>query len=139
MAEFIDFLIDEALISITLVVLIVMFIVSIVMDLTKKYIDVDTNKAIDLLDDKHTTILDVRETKERASGYIKNDTHIPMSNVKRKLSTLNTNHPVLVYCRSGNRSAHISSMLTKNGFNQVYNLKGGFNAWVKANLPIVKK
>lgn len=138
MAEFIDFLIEEAFISITLLVLIVLLIANIIADKNKKYTDVGTNEAIDLMDDKDLVILDVREAKERNGGFIKNDTHIPMAHVKSKLNELDKNKKILVYCRSGNRSAHICSTLTRAEFLSVYNLKGGFNAWLKANLPISK-
>jgi rhodanese-related sulfurtransferase len=139
MAEFIDFLIEEAFISITLLVLIILLIANFIMDANKKYADISTTQAIDLMDDKDLIVLDVREAKERVGGFIKNDTHIPMAQVKNKLDTLNKDNKVLVYCRSGNRSSHICGTLVKGGFEKIYNLKGGFVAWQKANLPIAKK
>ncbi|MAW34817.1 MAG: hypothetical protein CMQ81_01830 [Gammaproteobacteria bacterium] len=44
----------------------------------------------------------------------------------------------MVYCKSGARSASISNILTKNDFEEVYSLKGGFDAWISDNLPISK-
>ena len=44
--------------------------------------------------------------------------------------------PVIVVCRSGSRSASGCAMLKKQGFDQVYNLRGGLMAWKNANLPI---
>ncbi len=136
--EILDFLRDDEQIftTITLVILIILLIGNIVVDKLKKYKDIDLNAAVTLMDKKDLIILDVREEKERNAGYIVNDTHIPMGQVKNKLSTLDKNKKVLVYCRKGSRSAHIAGMLTRNKFDQVYNLKGGINAWKKANLPI---
>ena len=78
----------------------------------------------------------MREAKERKKGFIANDLHIPLAQVKNKLDTLDKNKKILVYCRSGARASHIAGLLTRNHFAQVYNLKGGISAWNKANMPI---
>jgi rhodanese-related sulfurtransferase len=129
---------EQIFTTITLVVLIALLIGNIVADKLKKYEEVDANGAISLMDEKDLIVLDVRETKERKAGHIANDVHIPLSKVKNKLDTLDNNKKVLVYCRSGSRSSHIAGLLTRNNFEQVYNLKGGMQGWLKANLPIKK-
>jgi rhodanese-related sulfurtransferase len=136
--EILEFLLNDEQIftTITLVVLIALLIGNIVADKLKKYEEVDANGAISLMDEKDLIVLDVRETKERKAGHIANDVHIPLSKVKNKLDTLDNSKKVLVYCRSGSRSSHIAGLLTRNNFEQVYNLKGGIQGWKKANLPI---
>ena len=136
--EILEFLIndDQIFTTITLVVLIALLIGNIVADKLKKYEDLDVNSAVTLMDEKDLIVLDVREVKERKAGHIANDVHIPLAQVKNKLDTLDNSKKVLVYCRSGSRSAHIAGLLTRNEFGQVYSLKGGINAWQRANLPI---
>ena len=138
--EILEFLLndDQIFMTIMLAILIALLISNIVADKLKKYEDVDANAAITLMDEKDLTILDVREDKERKAGYIANDTHNPLAQVRNKLNTLDNSKKILVYCRSGSRSAHIAGLLTRNNFEQVYNLKGGINAWKRANLPIKK-
>jgi rhodanese-related sulfurtransferase len=138
--EILEFLLndDQIFTTITLVVLIALFIGNIVTDKLKKYEDVDANGAIVLMDEKDLIVLDVREKKERKAGFIANDTHIPLSQVKNQLDSLDNSKKILVYCRSGSRSSHIAGLLTRNNFEQVYNLKGGMQAWKRANLPIKK-
>ena len=139
--EILEFLLndDQIFTTITLAVLIALFIGNIVTDKLKKYEDVDTKGAVALMDGKNLIILDVREAKERKAGYyIDKDTHIPLSQVKNQLDSLDSSKKILVYCRSGSRSSHIAGLLTRNNFEQVYNLKGGMLAWQKANLPIKK-
>jgi rhodanese-related sulfurtransferase len=46
--------------------------------------------------------------------------------------------PVLVYCRSGGRSARASKQLEKLGYKVVYDLDGGITAWKKAGKKVVK-
>ena len=86
-------------------------------------------------------ILDVRESSELAQGVIKNSKHISFSSVESSLDSIKkyNKKPTIVYCKSGIKSATISNMLTKNQFNEVYSMKGGFEGWVSDNLPIVKK
>ncbi len=138
--EILEFLLNDNQIftTITLVVLIALFIGNIVADKLKKYEDIDANSAITLMDEKDLIILDVREKKERKSGFIAEAIHIPLSQVKNKLDTLDNRKKILVYCRSGSRSSHIAGLLTRNNYEQVYNLKGGLQAWKRANLPIKK-
>lgn len=133
-----EFLLDDGQVfaTVTLVVLIMLLIGNIIADKLKKYKNINVNATVMLMDENDLIVLDVREKKERSAGYIENDIHIPMSQVKSKLDALDSNKKVLVYCRSGSRSAHIAGMLTRHKFEQVYNLKGGINAWKKANLPI---
>ena len=88
MTELTNFLQGELLLTGTLFALIVLFIANIYSDKLKKYQVVDTNGAISLMDDDDLIILDVREDKERSSGFIKSAIHIPMAQVKGKLDSL---------------------------------------------------
>ena len=136
--ELIQFLQGELLLTGTLLALIILLIVNIYGDTFKKYAVVDTHAAVSLMDDDELIILDVREEKDRSSGFINNDINIPMSQVKNKMGSLDKSKNILVYCKSGTRSDQISGFLSKNEFQNVSSLKGGFNAWQKAELPIQK-
>ncbi|MGE4594748.1 MAG: rhodanese-like domain-containing protein [Gammaproteobacteria bacterium] len=135
MTEIIDFLLDKWMLSGTLVALVGLFIYG---EKPKKYQIVDTNGAVSLMDDEDLIILDIREDKERVSGFINSATHIPMGEVKGKLDTLDKNKKILTYCKSGVRSKTTAELLCKNQFDHVYSLKGGFDAWQTAGLPIKK-
>ena len=90
------------------------------------------------MDDEKLIILGVREEKERTAGFISSDINIPMGQVKNKMESLDKSKNILVYCKSGTRSDQISGFLSKNEFQNVYSLQGGFKAWQKAELPIQK-
>ena len=136
--EFIQFLQGELLLTGTLFALIILLIVNIYSEKNRKYQVVDTNGAVSLMDDDGLIILDVREEKERKIGFLSNDINIPMGQVKTKMDTLDKSKNILVYCKSGTRSDRIADILSKNDFQKVSSLKGGFNAWLKADLPIEK-
>ena len=139
--EIINFLFAEEQMFTTslLIALISLFIFSLISDKNKKYKDLNPNEAVNLMDDEgNLAIIDVREEKERKAGFIANDTHIPLGKIKNTIKDLDSNKTYLLYCRSGSRSSHAASMFTKSDFQNVYNLKGGFNAWKRSDLPIKK-
>ena len=136
--EFIQFLQGELLLTGTLFALIILLIVNIYSEKNRKYQVVDTNGAVSLMDDDDLIILDVREEKERKAGFLSNDINIPMGQLKTKMDTLDKSKNIPVYCKSGTRSDRIADILSKNDFQKVSSLKGGFNAWLKADLPIEK-
>ena len=134
--EFIQFLQGELLLTGTLFALIILLIVNIYSEKYRKYQVVDTNGAVSLMDDDELIIIDVREEKERKAGFLSNDLNIPMGQVKAKMDSLDKSKNILVYCKSWTRSDRIADILSKNDFQKVSSLKGGFNAWLKADLPI---
>ena len=134
--EFIQFLQGELLLTGTLFALIILLIVNFYSEKYRKYQVVDTNGSVSLMNDDELIILDVREEKERSVGFLTNDLNIPMGQVKAKMDSLDKSKNILVYCKSGTRSDRIADILSKNDFQKVSSLKGGFNAWLKADLPI---
>jgi rhodanese-related sulfurtransferase len=99
----------------------------------------DTLKATRLFNDD-ALVLDVREDQEYASGHIPKARHIPLGQLSSRLQELDKfkSKPILVTCRSGQRSARACGMLKKAGFETVYNQAGGIIAWERANLPVTK-
>ena len=100
----------------------------------------DTLKATRLYNDD-ALVLDVREDKEYAGGHIPKARHIPLGQLAGRIKELDKfkGKPVLVTCRSGQRSASACRMLKKAGFETVYNQAGGIIAWERANLPVTQK
>ncbi len=78
------------------------------------------------------TVLDVRETAERELGMIPG-LHIPLADLVAQLENqskrLNSKQPLLVYCQKGSRSVQAVQRLQSVGFNQIWSLEGGFEAW----------
>ena len=101
--------------------------------------EADTLKATRLYNDD-ALVLDVREDKEFAAGHIPKAKHIPLGQLANRIKELEKfkGKPVLVTCRSGQRSARACGMLKKAGFETVYNQAGGIIAWERANLPVTK-
>ena len=79
-------------------------------------------------------ILDVREDFEVTEGMVPGALHIPMGQLQARLPELAPAVPVIVVCRSGNRSAAVADALNRAGFN-ADTMAGGMIAWTRAGLP----
>jgi phage shock protein E len=84
-----------------------------------------------IMKDKEVIILDVRTPAEFAEGAIKGAINIDVnaSNFKEKVSTLDKEKSYLIYCRSGMRSVKACNIMSENGYRQLFNLLGGYQAW----------
>ena len=98
--------------------------------------EVGPGEATRLLNHDAAILIDMRPDKESRDGHIVNALHAPDINTA-KLDKYR-DRPLIVYCRSGNRSSGYCSKLRKQGFESVYNLKGGVIAWERAELPLTK-
>lgn len=78
---------------------------------------------------KGMMLLDVRTDKEYEGGHIPGSVHVPLSEVGDKIKKLKKDKELVVYCQSGNRSIWAIKRLMGMGYTNLYNLKGGFNAW----------
>jgi len=81
------------------------------------------------LDRSEVTLLDVRELVELALAVVEGAVHVPMREVPSRLAELDRNKPLVVMCHGGARSRRVAEFLVANGFDQVFNLKGGIDAW----------
>ncbi len=91
-------------------------------------IDVHALAAMRAAGDAHT-VLDIREPVEVAICAIENSVSIPMQQVHEQLETLPRQHPVIVLCHHGVRSAMVTDFLRNSGFDNAWNLAGGIDAW----------
>lgn len=86
---------------------------------------------------KNAQLLDVRTPEEWASGKVASSACINFmdADFKQKVSKLDKNKPVFVYCAAGGRSTKATKILSEAGFKQVYNLTGGgYNDLAKAGI-----
>jgi adenylyltransferase/sulfurtransferase len=87
----------------------------------------------------HLKLLDVREPHELEISALPGAVNIPLGTLAARLSELDSVQEMVVFCKSGSRSARALELLASAGFKKVKNLKGGINAWaneVDKNLPI---
>jgi parallel beta-helix repeat protein len=81
-------------------------------------------------------VLDVRAQGEYDDGHIRNAKLIPHTQLEARIDELDENRDILVYCRSGYRSALASKILVNHSFQKVYNMLGGILAWTAEDYPV---
>ena len=74
-------------------------------------------------------LIDVREPQEFDAGHILGARNIPVTQLKQRLIEIRKDKPVYLYCQKSSRSARAAQILHKNGYKQLYQLKGGFKNW----------
>lgn len=83
-------------------------------------------------------IIDVRESMEIAQGSIPGAEAIPMSTLGNRLSEIDQDEQIVFICRSGARSGQVVAYLAQNGFENVYNLRGGVIGWAQSGFDFAK-
>ena len=82
------------------------------------------------------TLVDVRATSEWDEGHIPGAQHVMLGYLPKRAREIPNDKPVVVHCRTSNRSAIGASVLQAEGVTNVLKMEGGYVAWAAAGLPI---
>jgi len=84
-------------------------------------------------------LVDVRTAEEFIDGHIEGALNIDYfsATFSDDISKVGFEIPVLLYCRSGNRSSKAMKIMNELGFKEVYNLEGGIKGWISENNPVI--
>jgi rhodanese-related sulfurtransferase len=136
-----EFLGNNPLLTGALIAIIALLVYTDIQRLTRKYRVLPPSEAVRVMNAEGALVLDVREDSEVGGGRIPGARHIPLALLKKRIGDIERFRevPVLVYCRSGARSAVAASQLVAAGFTDVTNLRGGMQAWQSAGLPVKRK
>lgn len=140
MSQFFEFAIHHWDLFLALAVILFMIFGSGLSSRLRGFQELEPGAAVALINHEGAAMVDVREDKEYADGHILDAIHIPLGSLGQRLGELDDlrQKSVIVSCRSGHRSASACAKLRKEGFEKVYNLKGGVMAWQNAGLPLQK-
>ncbi len=92
----------------------------------------DLSKIIDTIN-----LIDVRKCGERSNGYLLNSKHISLDDFQERINEIDTNKSNYVHCAGGYRSMIACSILKRNGYNSVIDVKGGFSSIRNSNFKII--
>ena len=96
---------------------------------TFKNINIDKLEV--LINENDVKLIDVRRPSEFNDGHIENAINIDYydGNFSKSFDNLDKSQTIVLYCKSARRSSKSAVKLVEKGFNNVYNLKGGFEVW----------
>lgn len=100
-------------------------------------------QTVDLLArDSSAVLIDVRTPEEwmGESGHLRNALLIPLADLPDRLAELEQyrSRPIIVYCRSGNRSGKAARLLMERGFD-AFNVSGGIRQWNAGGYPVIRE
>ncbi|RPJ27326.1 MAG: molybdopterin-synthase adenylyltransferase MoeB [Chloroflexi bacterium] len=101
--------------------------------------DITATELAERVKTNHLKLVDVREPHELEISRLPDAVNIPLGQLAARLAELDSAEEMVIFCKSGSRSARGLELLASAGFKKVKNLKGGINAWAKevdTNLPI---
>ena len=100
--------------------------------------DIEARQLDELLKNgANVRLIDVREPHELKIAQIEGAELMPLGQLAGRLSELDTAQDLVVFCKSGGRSARALELLVGAGFRKVKNLKGGINAWAREIDPSI--
>lgn len=131
MERYLEFILNHYILSLALAVVTYLLIQELFDAALKKFSAVSPLLAVTKMNDSDTVVIDVREPEEFLKGHIENAINAPLGNLPAHLPKLEAhkNKPVLIACQNGTRSASAGKILTKAGFEQVFVITGGMQAW----------
>ena len=88
---------------------------------------------------QHLFVLDVRTPEEYAGGHVPGATNVPLDQLATRLAEVPKDKDVVVYCRTGRRSAQAADVLAANGYQRVSLLEGDMQAWAARGRPVEKR
>ena len=132
-----EFVTNHTLLVMAFVAILVMLVSGEIQQRISGIKEVGPADATRMLNHDNAIMVDMRDSKGYHEGHIVNALHVPASDddITVKLEKYR-NRPLIVYCQRGQRSTTFCNKLSKQGFESVYNLKGGVLGWQKAELPL---
>jgi rhodanese-related sulfurtransferase len=85
--------------------------------------------------DSGGAVIDVRTQVEYEAGHIPAARHVPLADIQREAAGLGKDQPVILYCRSGNRSGPAAEAFAASGWD-AHSIEGGLLAWQEAGLEL---
>ncbi len=96
--------------------------------------EVSRDEAQKLIDDG-AQLIDVRADHEWEMGRIAGAKHLPLAELTDRVGEIDRDHPVVFYCRGGNRSTMAAEALAAEGYDTA-KLSEGIVGWAEAGLPL---
>ena len=81
-------------------------------------------------------VIDVRTVEEYATGHIPGAVNIPYDQIADRVSEVDAEHGVALYCMVGPRARKGEAALLESGYTSVFHIEGGLAAWQASGLPV---
>ena len=140
MNEILAFLSNHWILSSAFVVVLVIFLVNELLQERLGLQKISPEEVIQIMNHESGVVIDIRNVKSFAEGYILGSQNLPSDQLASKLNTIQKwkDKTIVVVCAMGQEAQKAGDKLKKAGFN-VKILKQGIQGWKASGLPVVKK
>ncbi|MEI6145245.1 MAG: rhodanese-like domain-containing protein [Methylococcales bacterium] len=131
MERYLDFILNHYILSLALAVVTYLLIQEFLDTAFKKHSDISPLLAVAKMNDSDTLVIDVRDATDFPASHIDQAISMPLGKLAEDISKISEhkNKPVLIACLNGTRSASAAKLLAKAGFEQIFVITGGMQAW----------
>jgi rhodanese-related sulfurtransferase len=138
MDQYLEFISNHSMLFLALAVVTFLLIKEFTEAAFSKFKNLSPMNAVTKMNSDEVIIIDVREPHEFILGHIEDAINTPLGKLKDQLNSLEKykNKDLLLVCQSGTRSAPACKTLINAGFEKVFNLDGGMQAWEDHKFPI---
>ena len=99
------------------------------------YLELEPTEAEHTIRTGPVTVVDIRDPESYQAARLADATHLSDENIQEFLDGADRNQPLIVYCYHGISSASAAAFFSEQGFEEVYHIVGGFEAWQQHALP----
>jgi rhodanese-related sulfurtransferase len=100
--------------------------------------EINAQQALEL-QSQGALLLDVREVWELEIAAIDGALNIPMQSIPAAIGALPREQAIVVICHHGIRSMHVARFLQSQGFDELFNVSGGTDAWSRQVNPAIPR
>ncbi|TCJ95839.1 thiosulfate sulfurtransferase [Volucribacter psittacicida] len=102
----------------------------------EQFVEITPEEAWQLLQQEEAVLVDIRDLPRFSYSRPQGAFHLTNQSYGQFQDEYDFDQPVIVSCYHGVSSRNVAQFLLEQGYEQVYSVKGGFDAWVRAELPI---
>jgi len=100
---------------------------------------VNSTQAVQMINQRHAIVIDVRPADQFAAGHIAQARNIPLDELEQKAAALPKNKPLIIVCDMGRHAGRAAAKFKSLGHADVAMLEGGLRAWTQGGLPLTRK
>ncbi len=93
---------------------------------------ISVEEAKKIIQEDNAAIFDIRDPESFNTSHIKGAQNLNNTTMQNMVANTDKNLPVIVYCYHGISSVGAAQYLASQGFNKVYNIVGGYEAWQRS-------
>ena len=140
MSQLAEFIGNHLMLTLPFIALSFLYIMMFINDKMQAFASINSAELTQLVNHKNAILIDTRKADSFKQGHIVNAVNLPLDDITSGKASIEKykGKNIITYCTSGMSSKLACKLLIKSGIENVFNLTGGINGWVKDKLPVIK-